>query len=359
LTTPKPSNPPRDADRELARRQAIIETVRDAVIETDLQFRIIGWNRAAERMYGWTEADVLGRPVAEVLRSALTEEEAAAMVAELAAAGHVLTLATQRRRDGGTIEVESSVVALRDDAGQVTEYVAVNRDVSHRRRLEERLLETHHLELVGRLAGGVAHDLNSQLTAIIGYAELTLGETGLPAHVRDDLRQIVRAAERGGALTRQLLAFSRQQVLTPRRSDLNAIMANTEAARRRLAGKAVELVDRPAERLPEVVVDPSRMEQVLLDVVANAGEAMPDGGRLETETALVGGFARVTITDTGAGMDAETRARAFEPFFTTKPGHTGLGLSSVYGFLGQSGGRVALASAPGAGTTVTLDLPLG
>jgi signal transduction histidine kinase len=311
----------------------------------------------------------VGRPIPEVLRSELAEADAEQLLDHLDAAGHVLTVATQQTAAGTTVEVEASVISLRDEHGAIVGYVSINRDVSMRRRLETRLHQTRHLEMVGRLAGGVAHDLNTLLTAIMGFTELTLGDRGLPPHIRPDLQQILAATERAGTLTRQLLAFSRAQQLSPRELDLNQLVASTVAARRRLAVKAVELVDRPAPDPVTVRVDLSQLERALLDIVANAGEAMADGGRLTVETDHValdlaegdiaaGQYARLSVTDTGVGMDEPTRLRACEPFFTTKPGHTGLGLSSVHGIVYQSGGHLKLDSAPGAGTTVTILLPL-
>ncbi len=352
----------RAAEAALAHRDAVAATVRDAMIETDTAFRIVSWNRAAETMYGWTAAEVVGRPVDDVLRTELPPGVRERLLDELAGEGHVLTLATQRTCGGGTIEVEASVIALRDGAGAPIGYVSVNRDVTRRRRLEERLQETRHLEIVGRLAGGVAHDLNSLLTAILGYADLAMTDPGLPAHVRPDLEQIVRAAERAGLLTGQLLTFGRQQQLAPRIVDLNVILADTIQARRRLAGSGVELVDVPAPEPARVEVDPTLFERALLDIVANAGEAMPGGGTLTVAVATVmrdgaGPAVRLTVTDTGEGVDAKTRSRAFEPFFTTKAGHTGLGLSTVHGIVLQSGGEVELDAAPGAGTTVSIYLP--
>jgi PAS domain S-box-containing protein len=336
----------------------VLDLVREAVIETGPDFRVTGWNRGAQAIYGWTAAEALGREVRELLGSELQDCERARMVRELDERGHVLSLARQRTRAGETIEVEASVNPLRDADGVITGYVCVSRDVSLRRRLQARLEETRHLELVARLAGGIAHDLNTLLTAILGYADLTLADPALPEALRGDIAQISSAAQRAGALTTQLVAFSRSQVLAPRDVDLDEVVANSLPARRRIAGANVELLDEPASALTLVHVDPGQLQRALLDIVANAAEAMPDGGRVTFVTAAEGAFARLAITDTGAGMDAATRERAFEPFFTTKPGHTGLGLSSVHGIVHQSGGRVELASEKGAGTTVTLYLPL-
>ncbi len=358
----------RELAADLARREVVAAAVRDAVIETDEDFRIVRWNRGAERIYGWSAADVMGRPASEVLVSEIADEELSRMIGDLDERGHVLMLATQQTASGKTIEVEASVIRLGDDAGQVTGYVSINRDVSLRRRLEERLQETRHLEMVARLAGGVAHDLNTLLTTIMGYTELTLSDGSVPAHVRPDLNQIVGAVDRASTLTTQLLSFSRSQVLEPRRVDLNEIIRGTVAARRRIAGRGIEFVERPAESLAAVHVDQNQFERALLDIVANAAEAMAGAGRVTVQTENVtiatpdarvprGRYARLAVTDMGIGMDDVIRARAFEPFFTTKRGHTGLGLASVHGFVNQSGGHVVLESAPGQGTVVELFLP--
>ena len=352
----------------LAHREAVAAAVRDAMIETDVAFRVVGWNRAAELIYGWSAEEACGRAVEELLRTELSADETERMLGDLADQGHVLTLATQHTRSGEVIEVEASVIELRDAVGEPSGYVAVNRDISERRRLEKRLRETRNLEMVGRLAGGVAHDLNSQLTAIMGYAELTLGDRELPEHVRPDVREVLRAAERAGVLTAQLLAFSRQQMLAPRSVELATMISESAAARQRLVGRRVELIDHGSVTSVRVLVDPIQMKRVLLDVAANAGEAMSGGGRLITRYTIAecdgsgsnvpaGRYVRLEMTDTGTGMDEETLSRAFDPFFTTKHGHTGLGLSTVYGFMGQSGGHVTLESAPGGGTTVVLYLP--
>jgi len=358
----------RAIEAELRRREVVGRSVRDAVIETDTALRIVRWNRAAELLYGWTAAEVVGRKADDVLRTELVADERDRLLDDLDDGGHVLMLARQRTADGTAIEVEASVISLRGATGDVTGYVAVNRDVSRRRRLEERLRATRHLETVARLAGGVAHDLNTLLTSVMGYAELLLGETDLPPRLRPDLEEIIGAADRAGTLTRQLLAFSRAQVLAPRPTDLNTIVTGSLAACRRLAGKNVRFVERLAPALASVNVDRGQIERVLLDVVTNAGEAMPEGGELTTRTAIfdsdgsgelpAGRFAQLIVSDSGVGMDEITRARAFEPFFTTKPGHTGLGLSSAHGTLVQSGGYLTLESAVDAGTTVTLSLPL-
>jgi two-component system, cell cycle sensor histidine kinase and response regulator CckA len=336
----------------------VLDLVLEAVIETGPDFHVTGWNRGAQTIYGWTAEEALGRGARELLRSELEDSERARMVREVDEQGHVLALVRQRTRAGELIEVEASVSALRDAEGVITGYVCVSRDVTLRRRLEARLEETRDLELIARLAGGIAHDLNTLLTAILGYADLTLADPLLPGTLAADIEQISGAARRAGELTTQLVAFSRSQVLAARDVDLDEVIAHSLPARRRIAGKGVQLLDLPAPSATLVHLDPGQLQRVLLDIVANAAEAMPDGGRISFETTHEGRFARLAITDTGAGMDEPTRERAFQPFFTTKRGHTGLGLSSVHGIVHQSGGRVELASEPGTGTTVTLYLPL-
>jgi signal transduction histidine kinase len=239
---------------------------------------------------------------------------------------------------------------------------------------EEQLRHAQKLEAVGRLAGGVAHDFNNLLSVIMGYGELAL--KGLPADApsREEIQEILSAGERASALTRQLLAFSRKQVLQPEVVDLNRVVARMEKLVRRTIGEDVEVVTALAPGLPAVRVDPGQIEQIVLNLVLNARDAMPQGGRLTLATAAValdqdaarrhdglraGPHVRLAIEDTGVGMDEATRARIFEPFFTTKElgRGTGLGLSSVYGIVKQSGGSVTAASAPGRGTRFEILFP--
>jgi two-component system, cell cycle sensor histidine kinase and response regulator CckA len=241
-----------------------------------------------------------------------------------------------------------------------------------RRRLEQQLLQSQKLEAVGRLAGGIAHDFNNVLTAILGSSELLLLDTPPGAPKREELEIIRDAATRARDLIRQLLAFSARQVLTPTVLDLNDLVNNVTKLLRRLIGEDVELGTALAPDLAAVRADPGQIEQVLVNLAVNARDAMPKGGRLTIETANTevanaasqhevppGRYVRLQVTDTGVGMDAETRGRLFEPFFTTKPRGkgTGLGLPMVYGIVRQSGGHVTVASAPGAGTTFEIYLP--
>jgi len=226
-------------------------------------------------------------------------------------------------------------------------------------RSEEQLRQAQKMEAVGQLAGGVAHDFNNHMTAVRGFGELVLGQLEHDDPLRDDVEQIVRAGEQASAMTKQLLAFSRKQVLQPRVLDLNDVVRDSEKLLRRLIGEHIELRSDLERDLAPVEADQTQLEQVLVNLVVNARDAMPKGGKLTISTRNAGARVRLTVADTGVGMDAETQAHVFEPFFTTKgEGRgTGLGLSTVYGIVKQSGGDVSLESAPGAGTTIVVELP--
>ena len=238
-------------------------------------------------------------------------------------------------------------------------------------RVEEQLLQSQKMEAVGQLAGGVAHDFNNLLTVISGYGEQALRHLDDGPRARADIEEMRKAAARASSLTQQLLAFSRRQVLRPTVLNLNAVVAETETMLRRLIGEDIVVATAFGPELARVEADAGQIQQVLVNLALNARDAMPDGGHLTIETANVeldgadlgdlepGRYVTLTLSDTGRGMDPDTRARAFEPFFTTKePGKgTGLGLSTVYGIVKQSGGCVAVASEPGRGTRLTVLLP--
>jgi two-component system, cell cycle sensor histidine kinase and response regulator CckA len=248
------------------------------------------------------------------------------------------------------------------------------RDLTERESLERQLRQAQKMEEMGRLVGGIAHDFNNLLTAVLGYSEIALEQLPQDSNVRHAVDQVKKAGERAASLTRQLLAFSRSQALSPQVLDLNVVVADMDTMLRHVIGEDIELITELAPYLGHVKADRSQIEQVIMNLVVNSRDAMPNGGCLHIQTEAIevdeataakliglkpGPLALLTVSDTGCGMDAETQARIFEPFFTTKgPGKgTGLGLSTVYGVVKQSGGSISVESSPGAGTTFKVYLP--
>jgi len=282
--------------------------------------------------------------------------------------------ATWKRKDGLLLKVQLSVRAVRNVASGVAYYETIVRDVTEQRRLQAQLMQAQKMEAVGRLAGGVAHDFNNLLTVIISYSDLLLEDLGRDDPKREDVAAVRKAAEGAAALTHQLLAFSRQQVLQPKVLDVNATVASTEKLLRRLIGEDIQLVAKLGSGLGSVKADPGQIEQVIMNLAVNARDAMPAGGQLTIETANVemdeayvrghplaqpGRYVMLAVSDTGTGMDEQTKAHIFEPFFTTKElgKGTGLGLATVYGIVKQSGGFIWLYSEPGHGTSFKIYMP--
>ena len=276
------------------------------------------------------------------------------------------------RKDGTRVPVIIGIAML--EASEANRCIAYVLDLSKSRQLEKQLWQAQKMEAVGQLAGGVAHDFNNLLTAILGFTELVKARLGADTTALDELDEVRKAGERAAALTRQLLAFSRRQVLEPRVLDLNAIVGEMEKMLRRLIGEDVDLVTTLDPSLGNVRADAGEIEQVIVNLAVNSRDAMPRGGRITIETSNVnldeaysqqhvpvrpGRYIMLAVSDTGMGMDAETQARIFEPFFTTKGSDrgTGLGLSTVYGIVKQSGGYIWVYSEPGGGTTLKIYLP--
>ncbi|HYU90933.1 MAG TPA: MASE1 domain-containing protein, partial [Gemmatimonadales bacterium] len=359
----------REANEHLA---TVIQSSPLAIYTLDPTSTVLTWNRAAEALYGWRAEEIIGRPLPTIaddlddhgrLRDRVLRGEALRGVE-----------VTRRRKDGTLVNISLSVAPLHDAAGQVTGMLSLAADVTEMRQLEVQYRQAQKMEAVGRLAGGIAHDFNNLLTAIIGTTALVLEDRGLESRARLDIEEIEKAAKRAAGLTRQLLIFSRQQVLEPRALDLNALVVDLERMLQRLIGEDIELRTKPAALLGAVRADPGQMEQAIVNLVVNARDAMPKGGRLTIETADVeldrsyvaahvptrpGPYVLLAISDTGVGMDGATKARLFEPFFTTKdPGRgTGLGLATVYGIVKQSGGYIWAYSELGHGTTFKIYLP--
>ena len=278
-----------------------------------------------------------------------------------------------KRKDGREVWLnDTGVVVQGSGPHPVMEGIIV--DITERKLLETQLQQSRKMEAVGRLAGGIAHDFNNLLTIITGYTELALSRPSAPADLRADIERIESASSRAAALVRQLLAFSRKQVLQPKTLDLNEIVLNLDKLLRRLMDENVEMITRTHENVGKVKADPAQIEQVIMNLVVNARDAMPDGGRLVLETNNVdldsayadehitvkpGRYVMIAVSDTGVGMDENTVAHIFEPFYTTKESGrgTGLGLSTVYGIVKQSGGYIWVYSEPGKGSTFKVYLP--
>jgi PAS domain S-box-containing protein len=362
----------RRSEQAQTRLLAILEATTDVVGSADTEGRLLFLNRAGRRLLNIAEAeDILGRPVRrflpdEALATILNEGVPAAMRDGIWS-GEI----TLRHSDGSEIPASQVIIAHRDAAGHTEYFSTIMRDISERLRAEEQLRQAQKMEAVGRLAGGVSHDFNNILTVIMGECDLMLHDPGLSEDLRQGLDQIRQAGVRAAALTRQLLAFSRRQVLQPATINLNEIIAPTEQMLRRLIGEDVTLRTCLASELDAVRADPSQIEQVILNLCINGRDAMPHGGELTISTEnvaigedgdhglLPGGYVLLTVCDTGSGIDTAAREHIFEPFFTTKPRGkgTGLGLATVHGIVQQSGGGIRFSSAPGQGTSFQVYLP--
>ena len=331
--------------------------------------RFLAVNEAAIASYGYSREEFLAMTLDQIqpdekpsrLREKLADRDPAGRVGS--------SIWRHRRKDGTPIEASIST-SLVDFEGRPA-WLVLAQDVTERRRLEEQLLQSQKVEAIGTLAGGVAHDFNNVLMVVRASAALLLRDLTDPQQ-RADTLQIDAAAQRGAELTRQLLAFSRQQVLHLEASDVNAVVEDTLGLLDKVIGEDIQTISKLEPGLPAVVVDRAQLGQVILNLAVNARDAMPNGGVLGILTAAVeldeiyaadhpgivpGPYVLLEVTDSGAGMDDETRLRAFDPFFTTKPTGTGLGLASVYGIVSQSGGHIELSSEPGNGSTFTLYFP--
>ena len=353
--------------------RSLVDGVRDVIFALSPGGEVTSLNPAFEEMTGFPPAEWVGRPF-----EAFVHPDDVPLALDLF--GRVLqgeprpTIQFRILTRAGTYRVAefSATAQLRD--GRLTGILGIGRDVTERLGLEQQLRQAQKMEAVGRLAGGIAHDFNNILTAITGHADLLLEDLGHHDPRRADVDEIRRSAERAAGLTRQLLAFSRQQVLQPKVVDLNALVLDMDKLLRRLIGEDVELATVLDPTLGRVTADPGQLEQVIVNLAVNARDAMPQGGKLTLETRNIdldssytlehslvkpGPYVQLTVSDSGIGMDEETQAHAFEPFFTTKPRGqgTGLGLAMVYGTVKQSGGFIWVYSEPGRGATFKIYLP--
>jgi two-component system, cell cycle sensor histidine kinase and response regulator CckA len=355
---------------------ALLESASQAILSIDKSGRIVLANRRCEEMFGYSREDLLGASIEILLpeskrRVHTHERDDFFHRPHVRPMGLGIDLAA-RRRDGTEFPVEVSLSYVETEEGVFA--IAFVSDIGPRKRLEEQLLHAQKMEAVGRLAGGVAHDFNNMLTVIAGYNRMILDELSTLDPLRGYAEEILKAADRAGAITNQLLTFSRRQIAKPRVIQLNMVIAQTDKMLRRLIGEDVHLQLNLRPDVGNIKADPGHVEQAIVNLVVNARDAMPDGGRLTIETAnahldenytrthlgvLPGEFVMVAVSDTGHGMDAETRRRIFEPFFTTKERGrgTGLGLATVYGTVKQAGGDIWVYSEPGRGSTFKLYFP--
>jgi PAS domain S-box-containing protein len=362
------------AEAERTRLITAIEQSAEAVVITNTNGDIEYVNPAFTRITGYSREEALAQNP-RILKSgkqdpALYQELWSTISQGKTWRGEVIN----RRKDGSLYNEQMVITPVQDEQGKVTHFIAVKQDVTEHKHLEEQVRQAQKMEAVGQLAGGVAHDFNNLLTIINGYSELVLGRLKPNDPMQGYLEEIKKAGERAASLTRQLMAFSRLQVLSPRVLDLNALVAEVQKMLRRLIGEDIELTTVQGPALGRVMADPGQIEQILMNLAVNARDAMPQGGKLVIETANVdlddayarthgvvtpGHYVMLAVSDSGCGMDAETQVHIFEPFFTTKElgKGTGLGLATVYGIVKQSGGYIWVYSEPGKGTTLKVYLP--
>lgn len=347
-----------------------------ALLLVDPRLHIRTWNAGAQRIFGYSESEAIDLHVEELY---IAEERATDLLAQrmtvLMREGRIEFEGWRRRRDGSQFWGSTVASVLRDDDGGVRGMAVVIRDLTEKRRMEEQLRQSQKMDAIGRLAGGVAHDFNNLLMIINGHAELLRGSLGDDPELAEAVMAIRDAGDRAATLTGQLLAFSRKAMVEPKLLDLNAIVGSAGRMLQRLLGEDIRLSMQLAPQLGRVRLDPGQLDQILLNLAANARDAMPTGGTLHIQTSAVeldalrgrefgllqpGAYAQLMIRDSGPGMPEDVRDHLFEPFYTTKQvgSGTGLGLATVYGIVRQAGGGIQVESAPGTGTLFRLVLPM-
>lgn len=363
------------ADVERGRMMSAIEQIGEIVVITDPEGTIQYVNPAFETITGYTRKEALGQNP-RILKSGKHDKAFYQELWATLCSGETWQGRFSNRKKDGSLYTEEAVISpVCDGKGQVVNYVAVKRDVTEALDLEEQLYQAQKMESIGQLAGGVAHDLNNLLSPILGFSELLLEDTSLMANQRESMEEIIGAGKRAKAIVRQLLAFSRKQPLQFQPIQINDLLDNFKNLLRRTLREDIHIQARLAPSLPPIKGDIGQLEQVIMNLAVNAQDALPQGGALTIETALVeldqayamkkngvkpGSYVKVAISDTGSGMDAVTLEHLFEPFFTTKAKGkgTGLGMSTAYGIVKQHGGNIWAYSELGLGTTIKLYLPV-
>jgi PAS domain S-box-containing protein len=351
----------------------LVENAKDIIYTHDLKGRYLSLNKAGEEITGYTREEAMGKSQAQVIAPEYLKTAREMVAKKLSGEGTTIYDLEIIAKNGRRVAIEVSSMLLYRD-GQPVAVQGIARDVTERRHLEEQLRQAQKMEAVGRLAGGIAHDFNNLLTVIGGYTSLMLRKMGPSDPLREKAEGVKEAADRAAELTRQLLAFSRKQILQPKVLDLNSLIADTGKMLRALISEDYEIVTLLQPGLGRISADPGQVEQILMNLLVNARDAMPGGGRIVIETADVdlggeyanthiaakpGPYVMLAVTDSGVGMDSETQRHIFEPFFTTKDVSkgTGLGLATVYGIVKQSGGSIWVYSEPEVGTIFKVYLP--
>ena len=372
------------------RYRALFDNANDLVYVHDLDGNFIAINKAAQRLTGYTQKEALALNISQLFAPEDIELARRMVVSQLAGEPASVYEVRVITKSGARLSIELSThLVFRDGSPVAVQGIA--RDVTERKRLQEQLSHSQKMEAVGRLAGGLSHDFNNVLTVVGAYGQMIYDEVGGSPHVQKYAQEILAATERAGALTSRLLAFSRRQVLQPRSLNLNQLLLSMDGMLCRLLGEDIQVRIVPGSSLGAIKADPGQIEQVIMNLAVNARDAMPRGGHLTLQTSNVelpqsggttpdgyplsrssaaapeaqcratmglapGSYVKVSVSDTGTGMDPEILKQVFEPFFTTKaPGKgTGLGLSMVYGIVKQSGGEIEVQSEPGKGTTFTI-----
>jgi PAS domain S-box-containing protein len=365
-----------------ARYRELFNSIRDAILVSDAERNIIDCNTAFTDLFGYSQQELRGRKTSAVYNDLSEYKKMGLELTENIKNPQFIYTINYKTKEGRVFPGETNVFYLKKNSGEITGFIGLIRDVSEREevqaerdRLEMQLRQAQKMEAIGRLAGGVAHDFNNFLTTISGNAQLGLMDLEKGQELYEIMQEIKEAGERAGNLTRQLLAFSRKQILQPEILDLNDVILDLEKMLRRLIGEDISLVVQTAADLGLVEADPGQMEQVIMNLAINARDAMPEGGKVTIEVANVqldesysrqhahlitpGPYVMLAVSDTGIGMGPEIQNLVFDPFFTTKAKDkgTGLGLSTVYGIVKQSRGDIWVYSEPGKGTTFKIYLP--
>lgn len=362
------------AERISSELAAVVSNSNDAILVCTLEGVITSWNGGAERIYGYSEREAVGRPLNIILPPDRLEE--LPQLLHAVKRGQCLTdFETVRlRRDGKRISVSLTESPIRGEGGIISGLSSIARDITDRRRLEDELHQAQKLDAIGRLAGGIAHDFNNILTTVVGYTDLIIGQIEERHWMWKHLIEVRSAAESAAGLSQQLLAFSRRQPLFPRVFCLDESVQNMNALLRRLIGENIAIIIELHATEGRIKADPSQMEQVIMNLCVNSRDAMPNGGAITLRTENIsyeadvyasvkdmpsGEYVKLSVADTGSGMTPDVLAHIFEPFFTTKERGrgTGLGLATCYGIVKQSGGYIAVESAAGKGTTFSVYMP--